>query len=58
MDERSEVLRMSNEQSREMQILARIDELYRMLETAIYDPQLERAVRERIKVLREALTTP
>lgn len=57
MDECAEVLPMTNEQSRELNILTRLDELERMKAITI-DPAMLEYIAEREKVLRAALTSP
>lgn len=48
---------MTNEQSRELTILSRLDELNRMKEHTT-DPAMLEYIAEREKVLRAALTSP
>lgn len=57
MEKKPEVMPMTNEQSREMTILARLDELER-LKTRTTDPAMLEYIAEREKVLRSALTSP
>ena len=57
MDKKPEVMPMTNEQSREMMILARLDELER-LKAHTTDPKMLECIAEREKVLRAALTSP
>ena len=57
MDKKQEVMPMTNEQSREMMILARLDELER-LKANTTDPAMLEYIAEREKVLRTALTSP
>lgn len=57
MEKKPEVMPMTNEQSREMNILARLDELER-LKANTTDPAMLEYIAEREKVLRTALTSP
>lgn len=52
-----EVVAMTNEQSREMNILARLDELQRM-KASTTDLVILKYIEEREKVLRQALVSP
>lgn len=57
MEQDQEVVAMTNEQSREMILLARLDELGRM-KASTTDPVLLKYIEEREKVLRQALVSP
>lgn len=57
MENKPEVMPMTNEQSRELNLLARLDELER-LKANTTDPAMLEYIAEREKVLRTALTSP
>jgi hypothetical protein len=57
MDKPEEVVEMTNEQSRELILLSRLDELGRM-KASTTDPVVLKYIEEREKVLRTALVSP
>lgn len=57
MDKLEEVVEMTNEQSRELILLSRLDELGRM-KASTTDPVVLKYIEEREKVLRTALVSP